>query len=654
MSTDTRPAAGQDEELVWKADARKVEAAAAISVGAMARRLPQLVVRAFRLAWSVEPRSVAVLLACQVASAVLGAAGLAATTGTIGSLFASGQVSQRVVAALPSIAVIACALGVRRLLGITIQTITVRLSPRIGREAEATVLRATIATELAAYDTAGYSDDLEAADRGADTCADILGEAQNLLSSAGSLVGAAGVLTVLHPLLLPLLVVAALPQGIASVRAARVHYLAGRDAVGDRRIMANLRWYIHLKRHADQVRSDTMGDFLMDKYDAVGRRLDANARRAASQAARVSVLGALASGLGSGTVWLVMLWLVVSGRMSLSHGSAAVVALTAVSSAMTGIVGYGADLFRTGMYLDDWAGFLDTAGGYALQRGAIAPTAPERITVQELSYAYPSSERTALDSVSLTVRRGEIVALVGENGSGKTTLAKVLAGLYVPAPGQGTVEWDGTDTRAMDPHALWQQVAVVPQDYAHWMLTARENITLGQPTAEGEAAVWRAAEASGADEVIGQLRNGLGTLLAVEWMGGEELSGGQWQRLAIARAFHRPAGLLILDEPTAALDPRAEHRIFANLRSLARDKAVILVTHRLTNVEVADRIVVMERGRVIQHGTFPELVAEQGGRFRELWDLQHDRTGIPGRRNPSAREKSAREKSVHENEEPVR
>ncbi|MFE9426324.1 ABC transporter ATP-binding protein [Kitasatospora sp. NPDC006697] len=624
-----------EEELVWKADGRKVEAAAAISVSAMARRLPQLVVRAFALAWRVEPRAVAVLLACQAASAVLGAAGLFATTGTIGAVFASGQVSTRIWAALPSLAVIAAAMGLRRLLAITIQTITVRLSPRIAREAEATVLRATIATELTAYDTAGYSDDLEAADRGAETCVDILGEAQNLLSSAGSLVGAAGVLTVLHPLLLPLLVVAALPQGIASVRAARVHYLSSRDTIGDRRIMANLRWYIHLKRHADQVRSDTMGQVLMEKYETVGRRLDGKARQAARAAAKVSLLGALVSGLSAGLVWTVMLWLVVSGRMSLPHGSAAVVALTAVSSALNGIVGYGADLFRTGMYLDDWAGFLDTAGGHVLSRGSRVPGPPDRITVKELAYRYPNSERTALSSVNLTVRRGEILALVGENGSGKTTLAKVLAGLYLPGAGQGRVEWDGVDTRELDAHALWRQVAVVPQDYARWMLTARENITLGQPTAEGDAAVWRAAASSGADEVVNQLRNGLGTLLASEWMGGEELSGGQWQRMAIARAFHRPAGLLVLDEPTAALDPRAEHRIFANLRSVARDRAVVLVTHRLANVEVADRIVVLDHGRVIQHGSFRELVDDRSGRFRELWDLQHDRAGIPGQREVS-------------------
>ncbi|MER7705933.1 ABC transporter ATP-binding protein [Kitasatospora sp. NPDC097605] len=632
MSAATPPvqAENEEEELRWLADGRRVETIEAISISAMARRLPVLVVRAFRLGWRIDRSSITILLTCQVVSAVLGAAGLFATTGTIAALFGPEAVGDKLTRAAPSILAIAAATGARALLGIAIQAITVHLSPRISREAEAAVLRATVAAELTAYDHAGYNDELEAADRGAEVCVDIVGEAQNLIAALASLVGAAGVLAVLHPALLPLLVLAALPQGIASVHAARVQFLANRAAIADRRVMANLRWYIHFKRNADQVRSDTMGGFLLDKYEQVGRRLDASSRKAAMQSARVSVIGAAATGLGTALVWGAMLWLVSTGRMSLPHGGAAVFALAAVGTSLRGIVGYGADLFRTGMYLDDWSTFLDTAGGHRLQRGTEVPAAPHRIEVENLRYAYPSSDRTALDGVSLHVERGEILALVGENGSGKTTLAKLLAGLYLPDG--GCARWDGRHTRDLDPHALWRQVAVVPQDYARWPLTCRENITLGQPSPDGDEAVLRAAEASGAAEVVAKLRRGLSTLLAVEWMGGEELSGGQWQRLAIARAFHREAGLLVLDEPTAALDPRAEHRIFQNLRAIARDRAVVLVTHRLTNVAIADRIVVLENGKVLQEGTFAALVADETGRFRELWDLQNERSGIPTQR----------------------
>ncbi|NUR05362.1 MAG: ABC transporter ATP-binding protein [Streptomyces sp.] len=221
------------------------------------------------------------------------------------------------------------------------------------------------------------------------------------------------------------------------------------------------------------------------------------------------------------------------------------------------------------------------------------------------------------------VRSGEVLALVGENGSGKTTLGKLLARLYLPTG--GAVTWDGTDTRDLNAHAAWSRVAVVPQDYAEWPMTARENITLGQPTPAGDTAVSQATRASGADEVIANLRSGLDTLLAREWWGGQQLSGGQWQRVALARAFHRPAGLLVLDEPTAALDPRAEHRIFTGLRELAADRAVVLVTHRLANVAVADKVAVLDHGRLVQYGSFTEL-RETPGAFRDLWLLSNDRT----------------------------
>lgn len=162
-------------------------------------------------------------------------------------------------------------------------------------------------------------------------------------------------------------------------------------------------------------------------------------------------------------------------------------------------------------------------------------------------------------------------------------------------------------------------------DFAHRPMSARDNTTLGQPHG-GDESVRRAAARSGAAEVVDGLRSGLDTPLAREWFGGVELSGGQWQRIAIARAFHRPAGLLVMDEPTSALDARAEHRIFTGLRTVARDRAVVLVTHRLANVAVADRIVVLDGGRVLQEGTFTELVAADG-LFREVWLLQNDRSG---------------------------
>ncbi|MFD9107028.1 ATP-binding cassette domain-containing protein [Streptomyces bottropensis] len=620
--------AGADEELKFSIPGdRRIAAANAITSRAMARRLPQLIRRALSLGWQVDRTAVIALMAVQVLSGVLEAFGLMATTGAIKPLIASDHISrEELLAAAPSLALLTGAIGTRALLGIASTALSARLSPRISREAELKLLDAATQAELAAYDNPGYNDRWDAADRGAEVSRDLLTETQYILAASASLIASAFVLTTVHPVLLPLLLLAALPKGLAGVRAARLNYIASLATSKDRRLLGMLRWYMIDKQIADQVRSGTMAAFLLGKYRAAGTRIDETTDQATWRAARISLIGGAAGGLAHAAVWVALALLVSAGQISVAALGTAFLALGRVSAGLDGIVGNGARLFRTGMYLDDWADFIDEAGGHRIARGPKKPAGPTVVRAENITFSYPSADRPALSDVCLEVRRGEVVALVGENGSGKTTLSKLLSALYLPD--HGAITWDGSDTRHMDAHAVWAQTAVVPQSYANWPLSARENINLGQPTEHGDASVAAAAQAAGADEVIDQLRNGLNTLLAKEWWGGQELSGGQWQRVAIARAFHRPAGLLVLDEPTAALDPRAEHRIFTGLRQLAADRAVVLVTHRLTNVAIADRIVVLSKGRVIKDGTFSELLDDSTGLFRELWDLQNTRTGL--------------------------
>ncbi|WP_078862333.1 ABC transporter ATP-binding protein [Streptomyces sp. NRRL F-5123] len=601
---------------------RRLEAGKAITLGAMARRLPQLIGRALGMAWQVDRAAVVALLVCQVVSGVLEALGLLAMTGTITAVIGSGHIAARLHQAAPSLVLLASAAGLRAVLGIAVTALSTRLAPRISREAELRLLDAATHAELAAYDHPGYNDRWDAADRGVEVSQELLNQSQSVLAAAASLVAAAAVLTTVHPVLLPLLVLASTPQAIAGVRAARLTYLASLDTMKDRRLLGILRWYLVDKQNADQIRSGTMAGFLLGKYRSAGARVDAATDRAAWRAAKMALAGSLAGGVASGAVWATLLWLIATGRVSVAAAGTATFALRSVGTGLRGVVGYGAIIFRTGMYLDDWSDFLDEAGGHRVDRGDTVPYGPAVVRTEGLGYTYPHAERPALDGVSLEVRRGEVLALVGENGSGKTTLSKLLAALYLP--GSGSVTWDGADTRTLDAQAAWRRVAVVPQEYAKWPLTARENITLGQPLAGADDAVRAAALASGADDVVDALRSGLDTLLAREWWGGQELSGGQWQRVALARAFHRDAGLLVLDEPTAALDPRAEHRIFTGLRTLAADRAVVLVTHRLTNVVVADKIAVLDRGRLVQYGTFAEL-RDSPGLFHDLWTLQNDR-----------------------------
>lgn len=627
------------EEYLYR-DESRLRAGSLLTSRTMARRLPSLVRRSVRMAWRVDRGATVGLLMCQIGTGVLAALGLLAVTGTITALVSSGDITERLWDAAPQLAVIAAAAGLRALMGIAVVWLTGRLRPVLGRAAELTMIEAALGAELAANNKPGYNDAYDIADRGAQVTPDLVEEAQDVLAATATLAAGATVLTVLHPLLLPLLFLACLPQAAAYVRSARVLYLAGLETSGRRRMLNKLRWHMAYQESSEEMRACLAGPFLTGRYRRLADSVNAAERKAANTGAWMGLAGAVAGGIASAAVWAALLWLLASGRMSLAAGGGAVFALQTATGSVRGIINGGARLVRTGWYVQDWQNFLDNAHGQAMidSRGtASLPAAPERFEVRDVTYRYDGAPKDSLSNVSLHVKRGEIVALVGENGSGKTTLSRLLCGLLLPT--EGDVAWDHASTADLDPWRAWEHVALVPQKFTYLPLTMRDNITFGQGDTS-DAALLAACEASGAAEMLPKLRSGLNTLLTSEWFGGQQLSGGQWQRLVLTRAFHRRAALLVMDEPTAALDARAEHRIFAGLRELAKDRAVLLITHRLTNVAVADRIVVLDQGRIVQEGTYAQLT-RQPGLFRSLWELQRRMSGDALQVEPEAANASA-------------
>jgi len=292
--------------------------------------------------------------------------------------------------------------------------------------------------------------------------------------------------------------------------------------------------------------------------------------------------------------------------------------LSALQQVLSGLAAlYEDNLFLT--YFHEFQALGRTVHDPAAPRALPRPMR-DGIVFDQVSFAYPDTDRTAIDRVSLAIRPGEVAALVGPNGSGKTTLVKLLCRLYDPS--EGRISIDGVDLRDVRVVDLRRGLSVIFQDYAEYQLTARENIWLGNVALdEGDTAVEAAARDAGADDVIAGLPEGYATRLGKVFEDGEELSIGEWQKVALARAFVRSAEILVLDEPTSALDPIAEWNVFERIRERAEGRAVILISHRFSTVRMADSIHIMDHGRLVESGTHDELLALDG-RYARMYDVQ--------------------------------
>jgi ATP-binding cassette subfamily B protein len=274
------------------------------------------------------------------------------------------------------------------------------------------------------------------------------------------------------------------------------------------------------------------------------------------------------------------------------------------------------------LYLNDLFSFFETRPEILSPANARAMPHPikQGFVFEGVGFIYPGAERWAVRHLSFTLKAGEVVALVGENGAGKTTLVKLLTRLY--DPDEGRILLDGHDLREYDLEQLRGGIGVIFQDFVRYNFSAGDNIAVGRIDArDDQARVERAAARSQADDVIARLPFGYAQRIGKRFKNGVELSGGEWQKVAIARAYMREAEMLILDEPTAALDARAEFEVFQRFKELSQGKTAVLISHRFSSVRMADRIFVLADGKLAAAGTHEELI-KQSGLYAELFELQ--------------------------------
>ncbi len=574
-------------------------------------------------AWRAAPGLTLLSGVLQLVTGCVQAFGLLATANVFARLLAQGPTPERVEAALPALAVVVGAYAARGLLDAAEGAAQAALGPRVQRVAEDELYVALVRVDLVAFDEPDFT---QLVDRvtttGPGRVRAAVRETSDLTALAVSTVSAVATAGILHPVLAPTVLLAAAPQAWAQVKGAQLAFDSWVRTSSQARRLAVAAELIARRDNAAEVRAFTTQDVLMSEHRRIADGLLAEAIRVAHRQNRATTAGRALSGVGTAIGYGVLGLLLYAGAVPLAIAGTAVLAMRAAASSIVSSMYQVSQLYESGFTLELHRTLIADARSRSRPPGRGLPGDPAEITLEGVSFRYPGQEELALTDVALTLRRGEVIALVGENGSGKSTLAKLLTGLYLPDA--GTVAWDGVDTADVDAAELHGRVAVVMQDPLHWPMTAANNVRIGRlerPDPD-DSVLADAAARSGADVVLAALPDGPATMLSRQFQRGRDLSGGQWQRLSVARGLYRDAPLVIADEPTAAMDARAEHAVFAALRGLGgTERITVLVTHRLANVRHADQIVVMEHGRIIERGRHAELMAADGT-YRELFSLQ--------------------------------
>ncbi len=583
--------------------------------------------RALELVWSTS-RALTVALALLTLAAGLMPAGIAWT---------GAQIVDAVVAASREVAaggdaflgrvfewvilegvLVAALAGAQRGLSLCQSLLRAQLGNRINEM----ILEKALTLELAQFEDSEFYDKLtrarrEASSRPLSLVTRTFGLGQNLIS----LISYGALLIHFSPWAVAVLILAGLPAFFAETKFSGDAFRLFRWRSPETRMQMYLETVLAREDHAKEVKLFGLGPLLLDRYHRIFKTLyqadrDLTVRRD-SWGFGLGLVGTIA--LYAAYAWVAMT--TVAGRISLGQMTMYLMLFRQGQSAVSAILSSVGGMYEDNLYLSTLYEYLETPVPAATGTALAGPLPDDGVRFENVSFTYPGADEPTLHAIDLHIRPGESLALVGQNGSGKTTLIKMLARLYKPDTGR--ILLDGLDLQEWDQTRLLQRIGVIFQDFARYQMRVGENVGAGDVKHFEDADRWRLASDKGmASEFIDSLPAGFDTQLGRWFKDGRELSGGQWQKIALARAFMRSeADILVLDEPTAAMDAAAEATIFEHFRELAGDRIVILISHRFSTVRMADQIIVIQDGRIIERGNHESLTALDG-HYAHLFSLQ--------------------------------
>jgi len=507
-------------------------------------------------------------------------------------------------------------------LGRAVSLLDSLLSEQFSNETSLRLMAHAATLDLEDFEDSELQDRLERARRQAAGRSSLIGQLFSQAQDVVTVASFAAGLLIYAPWLIAFLAIALVPAFIGEAHFNAQSYSLNFARTPERRELDYVRQTGASAETAKEVKIFGLNAFLIDRYRTLATSFfEANRRIALRRAGWGSLLSAIGT-IAYYVAYAYIVWRTLHGDFSIGDLTFLAGSFRRLRNLLENLLMGFSQMAGQALYLDDLFSFFEIRPEIVPPSDARPFPVPikEGFAFENVGFRYPGAERWAVRGMSFRLHAGEVLALVGENGAGKTTLVKLLARLY--DPDEGRIVLDGHDLREYDLFAIRANIGVIFQDFVRYHFTAADNIAVGRIEARDDRPrIIAAAKRSLADDVIRRLPNGYDQILGKRFRTGVDLSGGEWQKVAIARAYMRDAQLLILDEPTAALDARSEFEVFRRFKELSRGKTAVLISHRFSSVRMADRIVVLMDGAVEAMGTHDELLA-QGGRYAELFELQ--------------------------------